>query len=120
MAVSANLPPVSRLLMGRETAPSSSFLILKLFGSCNFKEFELFTGMSSEMLETFSEVWDALGGRQGLTGLTGAKTSTLSMWKKAESFPSNTYVAMTDALRAVGKTAPASLWGMKASSEVAS
>jgi hypothetical protein len=74
--------------------------------------------MSYEMLETFSDVWDALGGRQGLIGLTGAKTSTLSMWKKAESFPSNTYVAMTDALRAIGKTAPASLWGMKAPAEI--
>jgi hypothetical protein len=76
--------------------------------------------MSSEKLETFSEVWDALGGRQGLSGLTGAKTNTLSMWKKAESFPSNTYVVMTDSLRAIGKTAPASLWGMKAPAEASS
>jgi hypothetical protein len=75
--------------------------------------------MSYEMLENFSDVWDALGGREGLAGLTGAKTSTLSMWKKARSFPSNKYVAMTDALRAIGKTAPASLWGMKAPAETA-
>jgi hypothetical protein len=106
--------------MGREAAPNSIFLVSKLFVACNFKEFELSTGMSYEMLETFSDVWDALGGRQGMADLTGAKTSTLSMWKKAESFPSNTYVAMTDALRAIGKTAPASLWGMKAPAEIAS
>jgi hypothetical protein len=76
--------------------------------------------MSSEMLETFSEVWDALGGRLGIAALTGAKTNTLSMWKSAGKFPSNTYVAMTDALRAIGKTAPASLWSMKSPAEAAS
>jgi len=73
--------------------------------------------MSSEILETFSEVWDALGDRQGVADLTGAKPSTLSMWKKAGSFPSNTYVVMTEALRACGKTAPASLWSMKVPAE---
>lgn len=70
--------------------------------------------MSLENLDTFSEVMDALGGNQGVGELTGAKPSTLSMWRKANGFPSNTYVVITDALRALGKTAPASLWGMKA------
>lgn len=70
--------------------------------------------MSLENLDTFSEVMDALGGNQGVGELTGAKPSTLSMWRKANSFPSNTYVVITDALHAIGKTAPASLWGMKA------
>jgi len=73
--------------------------------------------MSLENLDTFSEVMEALGGNQGVGDLTGAKPSTLSMWRKANSFPSNTYVVITDALRAIGKTAPASLWGMKQPAE---
>lgn len=73
--------------------------------------------MDLENLETFSAVWAALGGNQGVAELTGAKPSTLSMWRKAEGFPSNTYVVITDALRSSGKTAPASLWGMKQPAE---
>jgi len=46
--------------------------------------------------------------------LTGAKPSTLSMWRKANAFPSNTYFVITEALKEMGKTAPASLWGMVA------
>jgi hypothetical protein len=76
--------------------------------------------MSSEMLETFSEVWDALGEHQGIAGLTGAKASTVSMWKSAGSFPANTYIILTDALRAIGKTAPDSFWRMKVPAEGAS
>lgn len=69
--------------------------------------------MSFEMLETATQVFDALGGNAGVGKLTGAKSSAMSMWRQAESFPPNTYVAMTDALRALGKTAPDSLWRMK-------
>lgn len=76
--------------------------------------------MSSEILETFSEVWDALGEHRGVADLTGAKASTVSMWKNAGSFPANTYIILTDALREVGKTAPDSLWRMKIPAEPAS
>ncbi len=73
--------------------------------------------MSSEILETFSEVWDALGEHRGVADLTGAKASTVSMWKNAGSFPANTYIILMDALQASGKTAPDSLWRMKSPAE---
>lgn len=68
--------------------------------------------MDLEMLETAADVFTALGDNPGVGELTGAKPSALSMWRKAESFPPKTYVVMTEALRAIGKTAPDSLWRM--------
>lgn len=73
--------------------------------------------MTLEMLETFDAVMGALGGNPGVMELTGAKPSAVSMWRDAESFPPKTYVLMTEALAARGKTAPASLWRMAASAE---
>lgn len=64
-------------------------------------------------LHTTSEVMDALGGNPVVAELTGSKPKAVSNWRSFETFPSNTYVAMTVALNAIGKTAPASLWGMK-------
>lgn len=75
--------------------------------------------MSCETLETAAQVMEALGGNQGVAELTGAKPSAISMWRKAESFPANTYITMTKALRAVGKSAPDSLWRMKLPAEAA-
>lgn len=75
--------------------------------------------MDLETLETAAEVFTALGENPGVAELTGAKASAISMWRAAESFPPNTYVIMTDALRAVGKTAPDSLWRMKVTAEAA-
>lgn len=66
-----------------------------------------------EPLETAEQVFEALGGNKGLETLTGSKPNTVSMWKKAGGFPANSYIMIMDALRAVGKTAPASLWSMK-------
>lgn len=71
--------------------------------------------MSTEILETVDAVMAALGGNQHVAGLTASKPSAVSMWKKAGSFPSNQFVVMTEALRAIGKSAPLSLWGMNAS-----
>ena len=68
--------------------------------------------MSLETLHTVADVFEALGGNGGLEGITGSKPSAISMWKKAGKFPSKTYVTITAALRANGKTAPDSLWGM--------
>lgn len=73
--------------------------------------------MTFEKLETFAEVWAALGGNSGVAELMQAKPSRLSMWKKAGSFPPNTYSTMIDALRQRGKTAPDSLWRMKVPAE---
>jgi hypothetical protein len=65
-----------------------------------------------ELRNTF-DVIVALGGNQPVADLTGSTNKAVSNWRGFETFPSNTYVAMTQALRAIGKTAPASLWGMK-------
>jgi hypothetical protein len=75
--------------------------------------------MQPETLNSAAEVFNELGGNAGLEELTGSKPSTVSMWKKAGNFPTNTYLIMTQALRERGKTAPASLWGMKAKKEPA-
>lgn len=75
--------------------------------------------MDLQILDTAADVFTALGENPGVAELTGAKASAISMWRAAESFPPNTYVIMTDALRAVGKTAPDSLWRMKVPAEAA-
>lgn len=64
-------------------------------------------------LTSTSDVMDALGGNLAVAELTGSKPKAVWNWRGFETFPSNTYVAMTEALLAKGKTAPASLWGMK-------
>ena len=69
--------------------------------------------MSYETLVTTSQVMDALGGNGAVEILTSSKPSAVSNWRGFNTFPSNTYVAMIGALHAIGKTAPASLWGMK-------
>jgi hypothetical protein len=66
-----------------------------------------------EELHTTSEVMDALGGNTAVAELVGSNNKAVWNWRGFDTFPSNTYVAMTDALRKKGKTAPASLWGMK-------
>ena len=73
--------------------------------------------MDLENLETVDEVFSALGENPGMAALTGNKPNTISMWRHAEKFPSNTYIVITDALRARGKAAPVSLWGMKMPAE---
>lgn len=72
-----------------------------------------------EELNSTSEVIDALGGNPAVAGLTASTPKAVWNWRGFETFPSNTYVVMIGALRAKGKTAPASLWGMKQPAEVA-
>ena len=74
--------------------------------------------MGQERINSVSEVFTALGENQGMEALTGSKASTISMWRSVDRFPTNTYLIITGALRAIGKTAPASLWGMKEPAEV--
>lgn len=69
--------------------------------------------MSLEILESTADVMDALGGNPAVQVITASKPSRVANWRVAKTFPSNTYVVMTEALRAIGKTAPASLWGMR-------
>lgn len=66
---------------------------------------------------TTSEVIDALGGNRPVAELTSSTHKAVSNWRGFPKFPSNTYLAMTAALAARGKTAPASLWGMRAVAE---
>jgi hypothetical protein len=73
--------------------------------------------MNLEILETADQVFDALGGNQGVAELTESKPSRVSNWRICGSFPANFYVLMTDALRSRGKTAPASLWRMREAAE---
>jgi hypothetical protein len=64
-------------------------------------------------LTSTSDVMDALGGNLAVAELTQSTVKAVWNWRGFETFPSNTYVAMTNALLAKGKSAPASLWGMK-------
>lgn len=73
--------------------------------------------MDLEILETTEQVIETLGGNGPVAELTLSKPNAVSNWRSFKTFPSNTFVAMTGALRAQGKTAPASLWGMKLPSE---
>lgn len=70
--------------------------------------------MTYEAIETAEQVFNALGGNAAVEIITSSKPSTVSNWRSFGTFPSNTYVAMTEALAARGKSAPPSLWGMKA------
>lgn len=71
-------------------------------------------------LTSIDDVIRALGGLKQVADLTGRRSpSAVPMWKQRGAFPSNTYAVMIEALQERGKTAPATLWGMK-SPEVAS
>lgn len=64
-------------------------------------------------LATIDEVIKALGGPVAVLRLTGHRSrSSVSNMRAAGQFPPRTYVVMTTALTALGKTAPAHLWGM--------
>jgi len=68
-------------------------------------------------LATTGEVIEALGGVPAVAELTGSTYKAVFNWKGFSNFPSKTYLIMTGALAAVGKTAPAALWGMTAAQE---
>jgi hypothetical protein len=63
-------------------------------------------------LKTTGEVMAALGGTTAVARLTNRKVTAASNWQSFDKFPANTFVVMTEALRRIGKRAPASLWGM--------
>lgn len=73
--------------------------------------------MDLEILDTTEQVIDVLGGNGPVAELTLSKPNAVSNWRGFKTFPANTYVAIIDALSAKGKTAPASLWGMKLPAE---
>jgi hypothetical protein len=65
-------------------------------------------------LLTTSDVIDELGGNSAVSALTGSKPKAVSMWRTAGRFPWKTEMPIIEALRDRNKTAPRSLWGMKA------
>ncbi len=73
----------------------------------------------AHILTTTREVTAALGGTKAVAHLTGRKYSAAANWVQDRNpqFPANTYVVMSDALAVIGKSAPASLWGMKIPAE---
>lgn len=70
--------------------------------------------MDEQNLTSAVEVIDALGGTSAVADLTHRKYTAAFNWRSFNAFPPNTYIVMTGALAAIGKTAPASLWGMVA------
>jgi hypothetical protein len=71
----------------------------------------------TKALPSISEVTTALGGIQAVADLTGRTYSAAAQDNRLGKFPAHTYLVMTDALAALGKSAPASLWGMTAPQE---
>lgn len=65
-------------------------------------------------LTSAEQVFEALGGITAVAALTNRKYTAAHNWRAFGRFPTNTYLVMTEALAAQGKTAPASLWGMAA------
>jgi hypothetical protein len=69
--------------------------------------------MTKTVLTSTGEVIDALGGNVALADMLTLKNhQAVSNWRRYVNFPPRTYVAMQEGLAEVGKTAPASLWGM--------
>jgi hypothetical protein len=68
--------------------------------------------MVGNILTTTSQVIEALGGSARVAVITGRKVNAASNWLKFETFPSDTFLVMQQALMATGYTAPASLWAM--------
>jgi hypothetical protein len=63
-------------------------------------------------LDSVDAVLKELGGLTKAGELVGATAQTINHYKLTKRFPPKTYLVFTEALRAKGFTAPASLWGM--------
>ncbi len=68
--------------------------------------------MDHRTLTSTVSVFDALGGTQAVADLTGRTYKAAFNWRSFKTFPSDTYLVLTTALREAGHTAPDSLWGM--------
>lgn len=66
-----------------------------------------------DTLKSVDQVIERLGGIPELVSLTGSNVKAISAWKSRRAFPSKMYFVMSDALRAKGLSAPASLWKME-------
>ena len=65
-----------------------------------------------ECLHSTVAVIDALGGTDAVAKLTGRKYSAAFNWRSFETFPPDTFLVMTEALREKGFVAPPKLWRM--------
>jgi hypothetical protein len=63
-------------------------------------------------LETPREVMAALGGTSMVSALTGYSYGRVENWNRAQNFPANTYLVLTEALRRKRLTASPKLWRM--------
>lgn len=63
-------------------------------------------------LNSVDAVLEELGGLTKAGELVGATAQTVNHYRIAKRFPPKTFLVFTEALRAKGFTAPASLWGM--------
>jgi hypothetical protein len=68
--------------------------------------------MDHKPLSTASEIVDALGGVGAVREL-GYSDGQVRMWLTREGIPSEHFVAITNALRGVGKEADPKVFGMK-------
>jgi hypothetical protein len=68
--------------------------------------------MDHRELTSTAAVMDALGGTRAVADITGRTYAAAFNWRSFKTFPADTYVALTVALRGAGCAAPDSLWGM--------
>lgn len=65
-------------------------------------------------LTSTERIINELGGVSAVASLTGTTYRAAHNWKAFDRFPPRTYIAITNALRDRGLSAPVSLWGMVA------
>ncbi len=68
--------------------------------------------MNTEPLTTTTAVIEALNGTRAVAELTGSTYAAAFNWRSFDTFPSKTFVVMSEALAAKGLSASPSLWGM--------
>lgn len=68
-----------------------------------------------QTLSQTSHVIDALGGTGKVAALTRRRPQAVSNWRARETFPPETFLILTEALKAKGLSAPRLLWRMSPS-----
>jgi hypothetical protein len=70
-------------------------------------------GIGSKPCLTASDVIDGVGGTAAAARLTRQRSlSNVSNWRATNRLPPSTYLILTEALAALGKSAPSTLWGI--------
>jgi hypothetical protein len=69
--------------------------------------------MARDVLYTPAAVIAALGGSNAVARLTGRQLAAVANWRRFETLPANTYLVLTQALRAKRLSAPPWLWNME-------